>query len=264
MEVLSLGSGSSGNCFLISADGVHLLVDCGVSRIDLDRHLTPRSIALNQISATVVSHEHGDHVRSLPRVQGRGVPVHGTRGTLHAVGCGRSAGVMADGKPVSISGFTVTAISVSHDAAEPCGFAISRDGVRVVILTDAGRPEPHFLPYLAEAHLIVIEANHDRRMLRDGPYPEHLKRRIVSGNGHLSNNETGELLAAAIGRSESLPTIWLAHLSKTNNRPEIAVATVEQALRSQGMNVTAAALKPKGGETWPGPGVAQLGFRFDR
>jgi len=266
MLVRSFGSGSSGNCFLLSSGESHLMVDCGVARYGFDRHLAALDLTVRHVSAVLISHEHGDHVRSLPRLQGRGVLVHGTRGTLDAVGCGKEGVVIPSGRQMEVAGFHVEAIPISHDAAEPCGYSIVRNGIQVVILTDVGRPEPHFLPHLSQASLIIIEANHDRRMLREGPYPSHLKKRIVSGSGHLSNHECGELLAAAVGLAPRRQTVWLAHMSRTNNRPDIAVSTIQEMLAGHRPQPVIAALKPAGGEVWPTPGAEvsseQLGFRW--
>src|SRR5262249_20751938 len=120
----------------------------------------------------------------------------------------------------------VRALGVSHDAAEPCGFCIDGDGVRLTVITDLGTADTDLCEWIATSDLIVLEANHDESLLRSGPYPSHLKRRVLSPTGHLSNGDCGALLRRALADSARPKTIWLAHLSAVNNRPDLAVATV--------------------------------------
>ena len=133
------------------------------------------------------------------------------------------------------------------------------------MVTDLGCPSPAAAEAIAESRLVVLEANHDEAMLRRGPYPEHLRRRILSESGHLSNAGCADLLARAIQASTQPPTVWLAHLSETNNRPHLAKQTVQRRLAQVGMRLDLQTLPRREiHETWsPGtakPGVAQLSF----
>lgn len=234
LEVRSLGSGSSGNALLISAGTTLVLVDCGVGSRALEAGVRGAGHALTDVSAVLLTHEHADHSRSLPRLERAGVRVVATPGTAEAAGV---SGALVDripiGPQVEVAGITVRALPVSHDAVEPCGFLIERQGVRVAVVTDLGCEDDALLEPLAGADLIVLEANHDAAMLRGGPYPLHLKRRVLSRTGHLSNEQCANLLAVAFQGAPRARTIWLAHLSVTNNRPELARRAVARALARQ-------------------------------
>jgi phosphoribosyl 1,2-cyclic phosphodiesterase len=236
MIVRSLGSGSSGNALVVETATAAILVDCGLSAATMARGLKMGGRSLDALSAVIVSHEHADHVRGLQKVLKCGVPLVSTPGTLRALDLG-SLGYrpLRIGDTMEVAeGVIVRALGVSHDAAEPCGFRIDADGVRLTIITDLGTADAELGASIAASDLIVLEANHDESMLRAGPYPAHLKRRVLSATGHLSNVDCGKLLFQALRDSDRARTIWLAHLSAVNNRPDLAVATVATALAGCG------------------------------
>lgn len=236
VAVRSLGSGSSGNALLIEGGKTSLVVDCGVGPRALAAGLRASDRAVRDLDAVLLTHEHVDHVRALPRVVKDGVPLIATLGTARAANVpSSSVEPVAPGREVGVAGASVTAIGVSHDAAEPCGYHIRLAEIAITVVTDLGRREPALLDYLAGSDLIVLEANHDEALLRAGPYPAHLKRRVLSPTGHLSNADCGRLLGDALAGSRRSPTVWLAHLSTTNNRPALARQTVEQALAARGL-----------------------------
>ncbi|MBA3415818.1 MAG: MBL fold metallo-hydrolase [Chloroflexia bacterium] len=247
LRVHNLGSGSSGNALLIASGGAALLVDCGVERRRLVAGLAAAEISPASLAAVLVSHEHGDHVRSLPLLTGVGVTVVATEGTLAALGQRRD-GVepIAVGRDTPVAGFVVTALPVHHDARQPTGFTVAVADQRITVLTDLGQTDDSLLEAIVESDLIVLEANHDEALLREGPYPPQLKRRILSPRGHLSNANSALLLANALRRSRRHPTIWLAHLSQTNNRPALACETVRAALRAAGLDAPVASLHRSG------------------
>lgn len=230
MFVQSFGSGSSGNALLVQSGGCSLLVDCGLGPRTLAKALAERDTHLDHLDAILLTHEHDDHVRGLPGIKG-GSPIFATEGTARALGLslGRCR-LLSFHEPVDVGGLTVTALRTSHDAAEPCGFSITDGKTRISILTDLGETDDACIEVIADSKLIVIEANHDVQMLRSGPYPDYLKRRVLSARGHLSNADCGAFLSRCLGSSLSIRTIWLAHLSAVNNRPNVAVRTVERAL----------------------------------
>jgi phosphoribosyl 1,2-cyclic phosphodiesterase len=236
MIVRSLGSGSSGNALVVETARTALLVDCGLSAATLARGMKTGGRGLETLAAVVVSHEHVDHVRGLQRLLKGGVPLVASPGTHRALDVGRvSFRPLRPGETDALDGgVTVRALGVSHDAAEPCGFCIDADGVRLTVITDLGTADTELCEWIATSDLIVLEANHDEAMLRAGPYPVHLKRRVLSPTGHLSNVDCGELLNCALAGTDRARTIWLAHLSAVNNRPDLAVATVSRALAGCG------------------------------
>jgi phosphoribosyl 1,2-cyclic phosphodiesterase len=237
MIVRSFGSGSSGNALLVEAAGAAILVDCGLSVSTITRGMKTGARTLEGLTAVVVSHEHVDHVRGLQRVLKAGVPLIASPGTHRALDLGTgSYRALRAGDSQDLDGqVSVRALGVSHDAAEPCGFCIDADGVRVTVITDLGLADADLAEWIGSSDLIVLEANHDEEMLRRGPYPAHLKRRVLSATGHLSNADCGQLLRRALTGSERRRTIWLAHLSAVNNRPDLAVATVSSALAGTGI-----------------------------
>lgn len=264
--VRSLGSGSSGNALLIDHGGTSLIVDCGVGPRALIAGLKAAGRAVGEVDAVLLTHEHVDHVRSLPRILKEGVPLVATAGTARAAGLAAAATeAIALGRDTAIAGASVIAIGVSHDAAEPCGYHVRMAGIAVTIVTDLGRPEPALAAYLAASDLIVLEANHDEALLRRGPYPAHLKRRVLSATGHLSNADCGRLLGDALAGSRRRPTVWLAHLSTTNNRPPLARRTVQRALAERGLTPPVVAIPRHGHDLVWQPGepsgeAVQLSF----
>ncbi|MEA2523456.1 MAG: hypothetical protein QOG89_3553 [Thermomicrobiales bacterium] len=248
MIVRSFGSGSSGNALVIETGRAAILVDCGLSGTALARGMKAGGRGLEELSAVVVSHEHVDHVRGLQRVLKGGVPLIATPGTHRALDInGASFRPLRAGDCQELEGeVTLRALGVSHDAADPCGFCIDADGIRVTVITDLGTADAGLAEWIASSDLIVLEANHDEALLRGGPYPAHLKRRVLSATGHLSNSDCGQLLRRALSGSDRARTIWLAHLSATNNRPDLAVATVATALTGAGATHDVRALPRQG------------------
>lgn len=234
--VRSLGSGSSGNALLVDTGDCLIAVDCGIGPRALAAGLRAAGRTLSDLDAVLLTHEHTDHVRSLPQVVASKVPVLATPGTARAAMLPIAGWVPVRAHSrVMVKSAEVTALPVSHDAAEPCGYHL-RSRTRVItILTDLGIAQESLHQYLADSDLIVLEANHDEQMLRHGPYPAHLKRRVLSSKGHLSNADCGSLLVAALPDDGRQRTVWLAHLSATNNRPELAGAAVGTVLKDHGI-----------------------------
>jgi phosphoribosyl 1,2-cyclic phosphodiesterase len=264
LAVTSLGSGSSGNALLVRTAEAVLLVDCGVGVRRLQRALAAVGLTMADIDAVLISHEHSDHIQELPRFIMQHTAVLSTRGSAREANVPAGLWHEARGQhPVRIADVEVVAIPVCHDAAEPCGFLIRSAAGSVTVVTDLGCSSPAAIDAIAESRLVVLEANHDVEMLRRGPYPERLQRRILSDSGHLSNAGCAELLVRAIRRSTEPPTVWLAHLSETNNRPHLAKQTVQRRLSRAGLLLDLHALPRREiSETWSPdtakPGIAQL------
>lgn len=269
LEVTSLGSGSSGNALLVRTNGTAVLIDCGVGARRMGSGLAARGIAMSDVDAILVSHEHSDHIRELWRYTASGTPVLSTRGTALAAGVPLSRWTeLSSTRPTALAEFDVVTIPVSHDAADPCGFLIRTPQGSVTVITDCGAPSAAAAEAIAESALVVLEANHDEAMLRRGPYPAHLQRRILSDSGHLSNAACAGQLLSALLNSRRLPTVWLAHLSETNNRPALARKTVQQELARAGIHLDVHALpRREVSTTWSAAearsGVAQLPLVFD-
>jgi phosphoribosyl 1,2-cyclic phosphodiesterase len=233
MRVAVLASGSSGNSTWISSDTTTLVVDAGISCRRATSAAEEVGLDVASIGAVLVTHEHMDHVSGLGPLSRRyDIPVYATRGTHGAIskraGKCRERRTVEPGVDFEVGDLLVSAFAVSHDGAEPVGYSIS-DGVhRVVIATDMGIVSHAVRQHMSEADCLVLEFNHDERMLMDGGYPWFLKQRILGREGHLSNDAAArELLMLADG---PVSTVILAHLSQENNTPEMAMETAMEAL----------------------------------
>lgn len=239
MIVHCLGSGSSGNAFVIeSPGGGCLAIDCGVPVRKFKAMLETVGRDIAQIDGLCISHEHIDHVRALPSLQRHGVPVYATPGTQRALQIRHSATPLAHWQAIQIGAFEVMPLPVGHDAAEPCGFIVSHGAYSIAILSDLGSVGPKLLHALSECDLVVLEANHDEEMLWNGPYPLHLKHRVASATGHLSNRDCANFLQELSLCSNRLVEVWLAHLSAQNNKPEAALHAVRTALERGQREIT--------------------------
>jgi phosphoribosyl 1,2-cyclic phosphodiesterase len=229
-RLVSLGSGSSGNALYIELDGLRCLVDCGIPPMRLRSSLASIGVSLQDLSFVFISHEHIDHVRGLNSVVGSSVPVVTSPGTAAALGKSYANWIPAfDRQPISAGPMVLTPVSVSHDAAQPMGLLLESMSLNVAIFTDLGAWDERLVEPMLRADLLVLEANHDGDMLRQGPYPPYLKRRIASPLGHLSNDDCGRLTRTVRQNSQRNPTVFLAHLSVTNNTPDRAILGVARA-----------------------------------
>jgi phosphoribosyl 1,2-cyclic phosphodiesterase len=230
MRVTSFGSGSNGNACLVQAGSTALLIDAGVPIRLLRSGLWQAGVGDGELSAALITHEHVDHVRAAAQLcRYQPVPFLATEGTIGALGhCPADWVRIRAGLAERVGEIDVTPVTVSHDAAEPVGFVVGHGGVRVALFTDLGETTVDVCSALADASLIVLESNYDEQMLRSGPYPAHLKRRIRGPLGHLGNADCGAILAAHM--SIRTTDVWLAHLSDKNNRPDIARTSAETLL----------------------------------
>jgi len=266
VRVQSLGSGSAGNAFLIQRGERTLMVDCGVGIRTMQAEMRRFGTNPKALDGLLITHEHGDHIRTLHRVMRPDLPVIATIGTSDMAGVSRAQLLPFErDRPVEFAGFTIWALRVRHDAIEPCGFLIETPEARITILTDLGSWQETLAAPVAASDLVVLEANHDEQMLWRGPYPAHLKRRVASPVGHLSNEVCGTSLAQAMRDAAAGTPVWLAHLSDTNNRPAVAEATVSAALHAEGVDLDVLALpRREPGPVWTapalGPGIGRTPF----
>lgn len=234
MQFASLGSGSKGNATLVWAGDTLLMVDCGFSLRETRRRLQRLSVQPEQLSAILVTHEHTDHCSGVASVSRTyGIPVylsHGTAGTgrcdgSHQLKCFNSEDAF------TVGSVDVRAVTVPHDAAEPCQFVLSCEQQNLGILTDLGSVTPHVLESFSHCHSLLLEFNHDLSMLQAGRYPQALKRRVGGDWGHLNNGQAAELLRQLGGAPAG--HLVVAHISENNNsreRAEAALLTVLDSL----------------------------------
>lgn len=234
MRCISLASGSKGNCLFIEGESSSLLVDAGLTRREILSRLHAAGKTTDSLAAILVTHEHIDHIAAvMPLARHLSIPVYATGGTL--VDLLDSGGVHRKpvravridcGEEFRVGEFSVRAFAVSHDAREPCGYTIRNGDQTLGCCTDTGMVTDHMIEHLSRCDGLVLESNHCPHMLKDGPYPESLKRRIRSRRGHLSNNAAAECIK---GLCTQVHSVLLAHLSEVNNTPEKALACAREA-----------------------------------
>jgi phosphoribosyl 1,2-cyclic phosphodiesterase len=249
-----------------------LLIDAGINTRLISARLQTVGVHPSQLQGVLVTHEHSDHVVGLPGLMKRyTLPAITDPGTYRVIEEGLASGMwrseadtlmsiqsadvaetqidlqenavklceeqerhflsLSVGSSRSIGDIEVTSFPVSHDAAAPCGYLLQAGGCRVCIVTDTGEVTAHMLACMQQADLLVLEANHDRTRLLRGPYPYSLKQRILSLTGHLSNDQAVEAILRT-WRPDSIRWLWLAHLSRTNNTPSLALKSVRAGLQA--------------------------------
>ena len=237
MEAIALQSGSSGNCIYVEAAGWRLLFDAGISGRQAEHRLAAAGRDIRDVDALVISHDHSDHARAMGIYQRKyGLPIHVTPDTLAAARWKMNLGRLADvryfsaGNTLRFGDVCVHTIPTPHDAVDGVGFVID-DGVhRLGILTDLGHVFDELDEILPQLDAVIIESNHDLDMLAGSFYPESVKRRIRSHEGHLSNHDAAELLSRAA--PDHLKWACLAHLSEESNTPELAIETHQSVIGS--------------------------------
>ncbi|MFP4039881.1 MAG: MBL fold metallo-hydrolase [Desulfosudaceae bacterium] len=238
-----LASGSRGNATYISDGETSLLIDAGLSGVEIKRRLAVRGISPDDLNAIVVSHEHNDHIQGVGVLARRyDLPVYISRATaaaamkqLKTIGEYR---YFECGREFSINQLTVHPFSLSHDAADPAGFTISRQELKIGLATDLGVATAMVRSRLRKCDILVVEANHDPDMLLGGTYPWAVKQRIKGRTGHLSNQDSRALLAEI--KHDRLAHVVLAHLSQDNNTCEKALAMAGTALNNSGASLSVA------------------------
>lgn len=231
--VCILASGSRGNAIFISDGATSILIDAGLSGIEIQRRLQSKGLYPENLDAVVVSHEHTDHVQGVGVLSRRfNLPVYISSKTKKAASsqlgnvCGFKK--FECGTTFNIQNLIIHPFSVSHDAKDPAGFTICQNGCKVGIATDLGLATPLVKEHLKGCTLLILESNHDPVMLINGPYPWSLKQRVKSRTGHLSNQASKNLLKEV--QHQRLEYVVLAHLSETNNTPQKAISEVGQAI----------------------------------
>lgn len=232
MRVISLQSGSNGNCFYVEAGDLRLLFDAGISGKQAELRLAEHGREIRDVDALLISHDHRDHSASLGIFQRKfGLPVVVTEPTLQASGRFKNLGKLSDvqcfraGETLALDGVRIETIPTPHDGVDGVGFVIDDGKRRLGILTDLGHLFDGLVDIVRSLDAVVLESNYDPRMLALGSYPEFLQQRISGRGGHLSNAEAASILQAS---GERLQWACLAHLSEENNSPDVALRTHRQ------------------------------------
>lgn len=244
LRFLSIASGSSGNCYYLGTADYGILIDAGISIRAISKALKDYQIELSKILGVLITHDHADHIKTVGCLGEKlFLPVYTTEKVHNGIERSRyvveklhaSRRVIQKEEPFQIRDFEITAFDVPHDSTENVGYYIRYGNQHFTIATDVGHITDTVTHYVELANHLLIEANYDEEMLRYGNYPAFLKERVASPTGHLSNRETAEFLATHY--SPHLKNIWLCHLSRDNNHPELAYKTVDIRLFNEGIRV---------------------------
>ena len=232
MDYICFASSSSGNCALLRGGGVNLLIDAGISMKRIRMHLRSLGLDLGDLRGVLVTHEHSDHVSALPMLSKyTELPFYLSPGTGEALlregkCAGKNLRPLGEGLSFDLGELRLMGVPLMHDAAQPIGWRIEGEKGAMAVLTDLGKVTEGVLDAAKGCRFAVVECNHDVELLRRGPYPPSLQRRILGNRGHLSN-EAGARLARHLAENGA-EQLLLGHLSKENNRPELALAAVRR------------------------------------
>lgn len=220
---------------LVESGQTRLLIDAGISARELRKRLDQIDVDVATLNALLVTHEHTDHVRGLgPLIRQTNLPVYlqtDLARKLPDVGKPECVREFVDGEEFTINDLTIRPFAITHDSLAPVGFTLTGEQGKVGVATDLGVATRLVTECLSGCRALVLETNHDEELLRDGPYPWKLKERVRSNRGHLSNKAGGSLLQSLLW--QGLETVFLGHLSETNNRPELALEAVNHVLNNQ-------------------------------
>lgn len=233
LELCAIASGSSGNCICVGSDHTHVLIDAGVSGKKIENGLNEIDLKTSEMQGILVTHEHIDHIAGLGVLARRyGIPIFATEKTVDAILHTKSVGkidedlfqVIHPGRRFSIGDLVFHPIGISHDAADPVAYKVLYEEKSVAVVTDLGNYNQAIVDELQGLDALLLEANHDVKMLQMGIYPYPLKQRILGDRGHLSNERSGQLLCELL--HDDFKSVVLGHLSKENNYEELAYEAV--------------------------------------
>lgn len=240
IRFISLISGSSGNASFISDGKTNLLIDCGMSGLKLKEALNAIDVLPESIDALLITHEHIDHTKGAGVISRRyNIPIYATEGTHISMDAGKIADenirIVSENVTCDINGIGVTPFAIPHDARQPVGYTFSLGSEKYAIATDIGKMNTDILNHITGSKNVILESNHDIEMLRCGSYPFPLKQRILGELGHLSNETAAKTALYLV--QHGTEHIMLGHLSKENNRPEIAMLETYNLLTDSSVSV---------------------------
>lgn len=240
MKVTALFSGSSGNSTLIQTKNTKILIDCGESSKRIVEALKTQEVNPEELDGIIITHEHSDHTKGLSITsKNYNIPIYANKETWEAMPKIKEKIDPDNIKMFTFSRFSIKDLdiepfSIPHDAANPCSFNLYNKNKKISIATDIGHVNKNVIENLRNSSFVLLEANYDPDMLRYSRYPYLLKERIKGPKGHLSNDNSGEILCDLC--NYGLKNVLLGHLSKQNNFPELAYKTIEDKLKT--INVT--------------------------
>lgn len=241
MKFCSLYSGSSGNSIFIASNNAKILIDAGLPGKSIEGALKEIGEEVKDINGIFITHEHSDHIKGVGVLSRKyDIPVYANEGTWERlnglIGNIKEHNIkIIDRKCVNIKDMDIINYNIPHDAAAPLGYAVYADGKKACVATDLGNFTREVKDNIKDADIILLESNHDVEMLKFGPYPYVLKRRILSDVGHLSNEACGNAIVEIM--TEKPKRVILGHLSNTNNYPELAYQTVINVLNENNIKI---------------------------
>lgn len=235
MKIISLQSGSCGNCIYVESGNTKLLFDAGISGRQAALRLAAHNVDIRDVQAVIISHEHADHIACAGIFQRKfDVPIHVSKATLNAALKNKNLGTLSTiryfspGETISCGDMLVETIPTPHDGIDSIACVVQNNRHRIGILTDLGHVFSGLPEIVSTLDAVLLESNYDPMMLKKGPYPPHLKQRIQGEKGHISNIESAELIQTAA--SPKLKWVCLSHLSEQNNSPHLALQTHQRYL----------------------------------
>ncbi len=243
IHFMSLASGSNGNCYYLATDNTSILIDAGIGIRTIKKVFKEHALSLEAIQAVFITHDHTDHIKAAGCLgEKHNIPVYSTEKIHNGMQKNycmteklspNHIRLIRKEEPFQVGDFNVTCFEVPHDGTDNVGYCITAGDKTFSFLTDIGHITPIASRYIALADYLIIESNYDDTMLETGSYPPYLKARIAGPNGHMSNHEISHYLANNL--SPKLKYVWLCHLSKENNHPQLAFKTLETALKEKGI-----------------------------
>lgn len=228
MKVDILASGSSGNCIAVRSSQSTILVDVGIAKTKIEKRLLDVGIRPQSIKAVLITHAHADHTKGLPLANKYKIPVFAGRDEWKSIDGVENKWNIIAGNEFQVDDFLVKSFRTHHDAYDPVGYTLISNDFKVSICLDTGRVDSMMIETMRDSNIYIIESNHEPRMVEASDYPDSVKARILSENGHLSNQQTAAALYRLVqGKGEK---IILTHLSSKNNMPALAQMTVVKAL----------------------------------
>lgn len=241
LRFLSLGSGSSGNCYLLCDDNDILMIDAGIELRKLKKYFDEYGINATHIHYILLTHDHIDHVKAVGSVSREWhIDVYATKKVHNAITNNKRLTHpiedthirhLTQEEPFTLGTFHITPFAVPHDSHTNTGYRITHGDTVFAFVTDIGEITNTIIKHLQGVQHLAVEANYDPHMLLKGKYPFFLKRRIAGPTGHLSNKESAQLITECL--SADLQNVWLCHLSEENNHPDKALQTIQQYIDNQ-------------------------------
>lgn len=239
---ISVASGSSGNCHYVGYNKTNLLVDAGLSGKKIEENLNDLNINLKNTAGILISHEHTDHIKGAGILSRRyNIPIYANENTWSAMKDKlgkmeeKNIRLFNNNVPFAIENIQINPFSIHHDAVDPVGFTFHNGKNKISIATDLGHICDEIRKNIYNSKIVVLESNHDVEMLKMGSYPYYLKKRVLSKEGHLSNEDAGKFCIELVKKGTE--KILLAHLSRENNFPELAFETVKGILKEKSIHL---------------------------